>query len=118
MVPLVRKYLGNEMLWCRVAEAGREEVVQNHTYEARVEKLLSVLREDAGRLWAPAQVAGASRGSPLFGLLRGQRPALAREQRVAARCAPQREWGSARRGFDCRGVVPEMAVGGICERER
>ncbi|MGO9639757.1 MAG: glycosyltransferase [Candidatus Acidiferrales bacterium] len=55
LVPLVRKYLDNEQLRCRIAEAGREEVLRNHTYEARVEKLLSVLREDAGRLWAPAR---------------------------------------------------------------
>ncbi len=55
LVPLVRKYLENETLRCRVVEAGRQEVLRSHTYEARVEKLLSILREDAGRLWAPAR---------------------------------------------------------------
>jgi len=55
LVPLVRKYLDDDALRCRVAEAGREEVLSNHTYENRVEKLLSVLREDAGRVWAPAR---------------------------------------------------------------
>ena len=55
LVPCVRKYLQNETARRAIAEAGRAEVLRNHTYDARANKLLQALRRDSGRLWAPAR---------------------------------------------------------------
>ncbi len=69
-------------------------MLRNHTYEARVEKLLSVLREDAGRLWAPARSWPAHRVDLAYlDYYAGNGPLARAKQRVAARGAPQRERG-------------------------
>ncbi len=55
VVGLVRHYLGDEAARCRIAAAGREKVLREHTYDCRVETILSRLEQDAGRVFAPAR---------------------------------------------------------------
>ena len=55
VVPLVRTYLGEEAARRCIAEAGREKVFLDHTYDARVGALLAVLEQNAGRFFAPAR---------------------------------------------------------------
>lgn len=52
---LVRRYLSDEPARRRIAEAGREKVLREYTYEARVEKLLECIARNAGKLQAPAR---------------------------------------------------------------
>jgi hypothetical protein len=55
LLDLVRYYLSNEKKRQQIAEAGREKVLKEHTYDARVKTLLSMLEQDKGRLFAPAR---------------------------------------------------------------
>jgi hypothetical protein len=55
LLDLVEYYLSNEKERWQIAETGREKVLKEHTYDARVETLLSVLEQDKGRLFAPAR---------------------------------------------------------------
>jgi hypothetical protein len=55
LLDLVKYYLRNEKERQQIAEAGREKVLKEHTYDTRVETLLSVLEQDKGRLFAPAR---------------------------------------------------------------
>jgi hypothetical protein len=53
--PLVRRYLSDESSRCRLAQAGRQKVLQEHTYDCRVEVLLVRLRQTEGKFFAPAR---------------------------------------------------------------
>jgi hypothetical protein len=55
IVALVQEYLSDETARRRIADAGREKVLREHTYDVRVAKIERLLKEDAGRLWAPAR---------------------------------------------------------------
>jgi len=55
IVPLVQKYLADEPARRRIADAGREKVLREHTYDVRVAEIEQTLKEDAGRLSAPAR---------------------------------------------------------------
>jgi hypothetical protein len=55
IAPLVRRYLNDEPARRRIAEAAREKVLQEHTYDVRVETLLRNLEIDAGKNFAPAR---------------------------------------------------------------
>jgi len=55
LLDLVRYYLSNEKERQQIAEAGREKVLKEHTYDTRVETLLSALEQDKGQLFAPAR---------------------------------------------------------------
>lgn len=61
IVQLVRRYLGHEAARRRVAEAGREKVLREHTYDCRVAELLGRLRQDNGQFFAPARGWSAER---------------------------------------------------------
>lgn len=52
---LVRNYLGNEAARKRIAEASREKVLCEHTYDVRVKKWLARVAQEAGKLQAPAR---------------------------------------------------------------
>lgn len=52
---LVRRYLSDESARWRIADAGREKVLREHTYDARVETLLQRLGQDTGKYYAPAR---------------------------------------------------------------
>jgi hypothetical protein len=52
---LVRSYLGDEPARKRIAEAGREKVLCEHTYEVRVKKWLELIPQSGGSLLAPAR---------------------------------------------------------------
>lgn len=52
---LVRKYLVDESSRARIARAGRDKVLREHTYDARIAALLEKIRSDAGKLHAPAR---------------------------------------------------------------
>jgi hypothetical protein len=52
---LVRNYLGDEAARKRIAEAGREKVLREHTYDVRVKKLLERVAQDREILQAPAR---------------------------------------------------------------
>jgi len=52
---LVREYLAGESARRRIADAGREKVLRQHTYDCRVKTLLARLEQDAGKLFAPAR---------------------------------------------------------------
>ena len=52
---LVRRYLHDEVSRRRIAEAGREKVFREDTYDSRVKTLLETLQQDGGRLHAPAR---------------------------------------------------------------
>jgi hypothetical protein len=52
---LVRRYLSDESSRWRIAQAGREKVLQEHTYDCRVEVLLVQLRRAEGKFFAPAR---------------------------------------------------------------
>jgi hypothetical protein len=51
----VRYYLDHESERRRIAEAGREKVLREHTYDCRAEQLLRIVEEHNGRLFAPAR---------------------------------------------------------------
>ncbi len=52
---LVRAYLNDEAARRRIAEAGREKVLREHTYGSRVRTLVERLGQHGGRLYAPAR---------------------------------------------------------------
>lgn len=52
---IVRKYLADEASRARIAQAGREKVTREHTYDARIAKLLERIRAGGGKLRAPAR---------------------------------------------------------------
>jgi hypothetical protein len=55
IVPIVRKYLLEEESRWRIAEAARRKVLDEHTYDARVEQLLTHLQQQGTRKLAPAR---------------------------------------------------------------
>jgi hypothetical protein len=55
VIKLVRRYLRDERARQCIAEAGRGKVLREHTYDRRVEALLTAIEQDAGRLFAPAR---------------------------------------------------------------
>lgn len=55
IVDLVGQYQANERARRRIAEAAREKVFREHTYDCRVDALLQMLEENAGKLCAPAR---------------------------------------------------------------
>jgi len=55
IVPLVQRYLADEPARRRIADAGRDKVLREHTYDVRVAEIERLLKEDAGRLPAPAR---------------------------------------------------------------
>jgi glycosyltransferase involved in cell wall biosynthesis len=55
IVALTRQYLDDEGTRTRIAQASREKVLREHTYDKRVEMLLRTIEADAGRLFAPAR---------------------------------------------------------------
>ena len=52
---LVRHYLTDEPSRWRVAQAGRQKVIREHTYDCRVEMLLVRLMQTEGEFFAPAR---------------------------------------------------------------
>jgi spore maturation protein CgeB len=52
---LVSYYLAHELERKRIAEAGRQKVLKEHTYDKRVETILESLQKDKGELFAPAR---------------------------------------------------------------
>lgn len=58
---LVRKFLADESARFRIAQAGRQKVLREHTYDARVARFLEQLRCDNGKLNAPARSWSSSR---------------------------------------------------------
>src|SRR5712692_1756655 len=52
---LVRRYLSDEPARRQIAEAAREKVLREHTYDVRVQTLLENLEKDAGKFFAPAR---------------------------------------------------------------
>jgi hypothetical protein len=55
------KYLRDEDARCRIARAGRDKVLREHTYDARIAALLDRIKQDSGKLHAPARCWRASR---------------------------------------------------------
>jgi hypothetical protein len=55
IVPLVRRFLQNEGERARIANAGREKALREHTYDCRVAQLLQRLEEAGDRKIAPAR---------------------------------------------------------------
>lgn len=52
---IARKYLADDALRRRIARTGREKTLREHTYDGRVVRLLERLKQDGGKLWAPAR---------------------------------------------------------------
>lgn len=52
---IVRRYLADELSRQRIACAGRDKVLREHTYDVRVAALLERIRSDRGKLLAPAR---------------------------------------------------------------
>lgn len=52
---IARKYLRDEEARRKIAHAGRDKVVREHTYDARIANLLSKIKQDNGTLSAPAR---------------------------------------------------------------
>ena len=52
---LVRNYLGDEAARKRIAEAGREKVLREHTYDVRVKKWMERVAQNSGKRQAPAR---------------------------------------------------------------
>ena len=55
IIPLVRRFLKNEDERTRIANAGREKALREHTYDARVEQLLWRFEASGNRRLAPAR---------------------------------------------------------------
>src|SRR5258708_33401305 len=55
IVPLVRKYLENEWSRSRIAQAGQEKVLREHTYDCRVNEFLNRLQSSGKQKLAPAR---------------------------------------------------------------
>jgi hypothetical protein len=51
----VRYYLDHDVERTRIAEAGREKVLREHTYDNRASFLLERIERSAGRFYAPAR---------------------------------------------------------------
>ncbi len=51
----VRYYLDHDADRRRIAEAGRGKSLSEHTYDARAEELLRIVRENKGKMFAPAR---------------------------------------------------------------
>lgn len=52
---LVQYYLDHETERHRIGEAARDLVLREHTYDRRVEQILTMLQQDKGQLFAPAR---------------------------------------------------------------
>jgi glycosyl transferase family 1 len=52
---IARKYLRDEEARRRIAQAGRDKVLREHTYDVRIANLLSKIKQDNGVLTAPAR---------------------------------------------------------------
>lgn len=55
IIDLVSYYLANDRERRQIAQAGREKVLQEHTYDKRVETILRTLEKDRGQFFAPAR---------------------------------------------------------------
>jgi len=55
ITPLVRKYLIDEPTRRRIAEAARDKVLGEHSYDRRVETILELAKQDGPRFLAPAR---------------------------------------------------------------
>jgi hypothetical protein len=55
LVELIRRHLADEVTRRRIVVSGREKVLREHTYDARVEKWLGRVAQDGGKLLAPAR---------------------------------------------------------------
>jgi len=51
----VRYYLDHEAEWRKIADAGREKVMREHTYDDRAQDLLRTVESNNGKLFAPAR---------------------------------------------------------------
>jgi hypothetical protein len=56
ILPLVRKYLLEEKVRLRIAQAARAKALDQHTYNARVEQLLAHLKQQGTKKIAPARL--------------------------------------------------------------
>lgn len=55
ILPLVRKYLLEESARRRIAEAARDKVLSEHSYDRRVEAILELVKQNGRKLSAPAR---------------------------------------------------------------
>jgi glycosyltransferase involved in cell wall biosynthesis len=55
VVEIVRRYLADDDARRRIARAGHDKVMREHTYDVRIATLLEKIRGDAGTLRAPAR---------------------------------------------------------------
>ncbi len=55
IVPLIRSYLDNEPERLRISQAARAKVLEEHTYDSRVDRLLRQLQTAGGAKLAPAR---------------------------------------------------------------
>jgi len=55
IVPLVRKYLLEESARRQIAEAARDKVLHEHSYDRRVEAILELVKQNGRKLLAPAR---------------------------------------------------------------
>jgi glycosyltransferase involved in cell wall biosynthesis len=55
IVDLVAKYLSADSERQRIAGAGREKVLREHTYDCRAEQLLRIVEQNEGKFFAPAR---------------------------------------------------------------
>jgi hypothetical protein len=55
ILPLVRKYLLDESARRQIAEAARQKVLSEHSYDRRVEVMLELAKQDGRKLSAPAR---------------------------------------------------------------
>ena len=53
--PTIRRYLNDKVGRESIVKAAREKIVQEHSYDARVEKLIECLSRNGGKLQAPAR---------------------------------------------------------------
>ena len=58
---IAKKYLRDEEARRRIAQAGRDKVMREHTYDARIASLLSKIKQDNGTLTAPGRSWPGSR---------------------------------------------------------
>jgi hypothetical protein len=61
LAPLLTKYLADEPTRKRIAEAGYEKVLCEHTYDVRVKRMLERVAQDNAKLQAPARHWSESR---------------------------------------------------------
>lgn len=55
ILPTVERFLGDESARSRIANAGREKVLREHTYDRRVDEILQQLKEFGSQKLAPAR---------------------------------------------------------------